>query len=174
MKSKSPNPAIMSGLLLVLLAASPASHGKEKEWLSFNKGLETAAKEKKSVLVDFYTDWCHWCKVMDEKTFKNKTVADKLRDRFVTVRIHAEDRNEKVVYQNKTFSNVELTQAFGIRGFPSLLFLDSAGGPITIIPGYVPPEEFIHILNYIDLKYYEKKMSYEEFKKKMESEKDDS
>ena len=50
-------------------SAKALSHKHQVTWIGFNEGLEKAAKEKKNILVDFYTDWCHWCKVMDEKTF---------------------------------------------------------------------------------------------------------
>jgi len=43
-------------------------------WLPFNEGMALAAKEKKHVVIDFYTTWCHWCKVMDRETFANPEV----------------------------------------------------------------------------------------------------
>ena len=154
--------------VLLMLASSRAAEGN---WLNFNQGLALAEKQDKAILIDFYTSWCHWCKVMDEKTFKNKAVADVLQRRFITIRINAESSNESVVYKGQNFSNVELTRAFEVTGFPSLAFLDSKGDPITIIPGYVPAEEFIHILNYIDKGCYKQQMPFEEFKKKLDCQK---
>jgi thioredoxin-related protein len=139
---------------------------KKAEWVSFDNGLATAAKEKKHMVVDFYTDWCHWCKVMDEKTFSDDKVNQKLLDRFVPVRVAAENANESATFRGKTYTNVELTQAFGISGFPSLAFLDEAGEIITVVPGYVPPETFIFILEYIDQQCYKKQMPFDEFMKK--------
>jgi len=142
-------------------------------WLSFNEGLEKAAKEKKNILIDFYTDWCHWCKVLDEKTFRDPAVARKLSERFVTIRINAESKTESVRYKGKNFTNIELTRAFRITGFPSLGFLDQNGDVITLVPGYVPPETFIYILDYIEKECYKTKMSFEEFmKRKGECEED--
>ncbi|MBN1348593.1 thioredoxin fold domain-containing protein [candidate division KSB1 bacterium] len=135
-------------------------------WLGFNEGLKKAAKEKKNILVDFYTDWCHWCKVLDEKTFKDPQVSKKLADRFITIRINAESTTESVQYKGNTFSNIELTQAFRVTGFPSLGFLNADGDVITLVPGFVPPETFIYILDYIDKECYKKQMSFEEFMKK--------
>ncbi len=134
--------------------------------LTFNEGLEKSAKENKNMIVDFYTDWCHWCKVMDEKTFKEDHIAKKLSERFVTVRINAEDPNQSATFKGRTFNNVELTRAFQVSGFPSLAFISPEHEIITVMPGYIPAEQFSYILDYIDQKCWEKKMTLEEFIKK--------
>lgn len=134
--------------------------------LTFNEGLDKAAKENKNMIVDFYTDWCHWCKVMDEKTFSNDSVAKKLSERFITVRINAEDPNESATFKGRTFNNIELTRAFQVTGFPSLAFISPEHEVITVMPGYIPAEQFSYILDYVDQKCWEKKMSLEEFIKK--------
>ena len=137
-------------------------------WLDFNKGIVLSGKEGKPMLVDFYTDWCHWCKVMDEKTFSQKDVRDYLEKNFVAVRIQAEDREASVTYKNKTYSNVDFTRAAGIKGFPSIAFFDKQGNPITVIPGYIPPETFLLILKYIKQECYKQQMSLQDFLKKQE------
>jgi thioredoxin-related protein len=134
--------------------------------LTFNEGLEKADKENKIMIVDFYTDWCHWCKVMDEKTFHNDSVAKKLSERFVTVRINAEDPNATATFKGRTFNNIELTRAFQVSGFPALAFISPEHEVITVMPGYIPAEQFNYILDYIDQKCWEKKMTLEEFIKK--------
>ncbi|UCE04326.1 MAG: thioredoxin fold domain-containing protein [bacterium] len=134
--------------------------------LTFNEGLEKAAKENKNMIVDFYTDWCHWCKVMDEKTFNNKDIAKKLSERFITVRINAESQTETATFKGQTFTNIELTRAFRVTGFPSLAFISPEHEVITVIPGYIPADKFIYILDYVDQKCWEKKMSLDEFIKR--------
>lgn len=134
--------------------------------LSFNEGLEKAAREKKTMIVDFYTDWCHWCKVMDEKTFNNENIVKKLSDRFVTVRLNAENPQESSTFQGRTFNNVELTRAFGVTGFPSLAFISPEHEIITVMPGYIPAEQFTYILDYIDQRCWEKKLTLDEIIKK--------
>ncbi len=150
--------------------AAPPAQEKRTEFqnftLTFHQGLEKAAKENKNMIVDFYTDWCHWCKVMDEKTFKNAEIAKKLNDRFVTVRINAEDPNQKVTFKGRTFNHIELTRAFQVTGFPSLAFISPQHEVITVLPGYIPAEQFSYILDYIDQKCWEKKMTLEEFMKR--------
>lgn len=150
----------------VMLLFSFSSNAAEGDWMKFNQGLSLAEKQSKVVLIDFYTSWCHWCKVMDEKTFQNVDVAKRLKERFVTVRVNAENKMEKANYNGKEYNSVELSQTFGITGYPTLAFLESNGTIITKIPGYIPAETFVHILDYIDQKMYEQKMPFEEFMKK--------
>ncbi len=160
--------SIFFALTIVLFVAftfSPVLAGENEGWLKFNPALEKAAKEDKAILVDFYTDWCHWCKVMDEKTFGEAKVAQKLKERFVTVKLNAEDTNETVSYDNQTFTNPDFTRSFGVTGYPALAFLDSKGKPITLVPGYIPADQFINILDWIDQKCYEKEVSFDDFVK---------
>ena len=139
---------------------------KEVVWTSFDEGLAKGVKENKNILVDFYTDWCHWCKVMDEKTFSEKKVAAKLKDRFATVRLNAEIDTVYANFKGKTYSNMELTRAFQVTGFPSLAFISPEKEIITVIPGYIEAEQFFYILDFIDKECYKKKMTLEEFIKK--------
>lgn len=152
---------VISSLLLVFVQNLVAS---DAEWIDFESGIEKAAKENKHSLIDFYTDWCHWCKVMDEKTFQEKSVSSYLGDRFITVRIDAENEKKSVHFKGKTYTYPELTRAFGVTGFPSLAFLNHESELVTVIPGYIPAEEFLVILKYIDQRCYEKDVSFQEFK----------
>ncbi len=159
------NLTIQGMILITLLLFISGNFAAENKWHSFNDGLAKADKENKMILIDFYADWCHWCKVMDQKTFQDKQVSKKLAERFVTIKLDAEDARSTVKYKNETFSNPQLTRAFGVTGFPSLAFLDSNGNVITLVPGYVPPENFINILNYIDARCWEKEISFDDYMK---------
>ena len=44
---------------------------KKINWVDFNTGLALAQQTGKIAVIDCYTDWCGWCKVMDKKTFSN-------------------------------------------------------------------------------------------------------
>jgi len=152
--------------LIMLVAFVAVGSAAEVKWLGFDAGIEKALEEKKPVLIDFYTEWCHWCKVMDDKTFNAEEVAKKLSDDFVCIRLNAEDQKSSLNFDGKMYTNAEFTQALGVSGFPTLAFIDDAGQFITKVPGYVPAKDFVNILNYIDKKYYEKNMSFEEFLEK--------
>lgn len=140
----------------------------ENEWLSFGEGIELAQKQGKPVVIDFYTSWCRWCKVMDEKTFSDAEVQAYLAEHFVSIRLNAENRTDRYSFDGKEYSPVELTRAFGVRGFPSLAYLDREGELITIVPGFVPKDTFLPFLRYISKECYKQQMTFDDFLKKQE------
>jgi len=136
------------------------------KWLAFDDGLAKGRTENKPIFVEFYAEWCIFCKKFQQETIKDQKVARMLSENFVYVRLNAENSESRVRYNGKSLSNVELTQAFGINAYPSLVFLDSKGQPITMLSGFVPPHQFIPVLDYIDQKCYETQISFSEFSKK--------
>lgn len=95
--------------------------------------LARAGAEDKVVMVDFYTDWCRWCQVMDEKTFSNAAVQNELK-RMVVVKLDAERDGR------------DAARRYRVDGFPTMLFLDAKGQEIGRVPGYLPPEPFLEEL----------------------------
>jgi thioredoxin-related protein len=147
-------------------SANASSLGEAGMWLPFNEGMALAAKENKHVVIDFYTTWCHWCKVMDRETFSNPEVKKYLAENFVTIRINAESTSEKVSYKGEDLTPVALARAFGVKGFPSLAYLDREGELVTIVPGFVPAKTFLPLLRYMQNECYKQQMTFEEFMKK--------
>ena len=166
---------LIAGLCIVLAASCGEKGASEKSskgtadaamWMPFNEGMARAAKEKKQVVIDFYTSWCHWCKVMDKETFSDPEVKKMLREHFVAIRIDAEDKTQKLSYQGQEYSPFTLGRRFGVRGFPSLAYLDREGDLITVIPGFVPAKTFLPLLQYMQQECYKQRMTFDEFMKK--------
>lgn len=44
----------------------------ELKWFGFEEGYAKSVKEGKILLVDAYTDWCGWCKVMDKNIHRSR------------------------------------------------------------------------------------------------------
>jgi thioredoxin-related protein len=137
-------------------STSPSSQQQEQlqvKGLDFNDALAKAKSEDKPIFVEFYTDWCPYCRKL-------------LAENFAYVRFNAEDSKNRVKFDGKSYSNVELTQAFGITSYPSLVFLNSKSQPITMLAGFVPPDQFAIVLDYIHQKCYETQISFNDFTKK--------
>ncbi len=138
---------------------SELEKGKTDGWTTFNEGIELAAKTGKPAIIDFYTSWCKWCKVMEKETFSNTEVKGILEKEFITIRIDAENRTDKLEYNGKVYTPAQLTRHFAVRGFPSLAYLESDGDKIMVIPGFKKPKEFLMTLSYITEGCYRKNVT---------------
>ncbi|UCG13877.1 MAG: thioredoxin fold domain-containing protein [Deltaproteobacteria bacterium] len=147
-------------------APSGRQEGSQIKWVDFNDGLIRATKDNKPMFLEFYTDWCVACKEFHRKILQNQKVAEMLADNFISVRLNAEDSRNHVKYNGESFSNVDLSRSFGVMAYPSLVFMEPGGQPITLIPGFVPAAQFLAILDYIHQRCYVKEISIHEFVKK--------
>jgi thioredoxin-related protein len=134
---------------------------KEIKWHGFAEALKKGKAENKMIVVDFYTDWCSWCKVMDKKTYGNSEVIEFATRKLVMSKVNAES-NEKTTYKGKEYTYRQLTAGFGITGYPATIFLSPEGEYITDISGYITADKFLPMLEFLEGKHYET-MKYEEF-----------
>src|SRR3982751_4302356 len=77
------------------------SKGQKLKWLTLGEASDQLQKEKRPILIDLYTDWCGWCKVMDKKTYTNKQVIAYLQEHFYPVKLNAETK-ETLSWNEKT------------------------------------------------------------------------
>ena len=138
-------------------SAQKNTTGKKTElrWTSLETAIKNAADQDKPVLVDVYTDWCGWCKKMDREVFNDPEVSGTLDELFTLAKVNGESR-ESITYKNRKTDGVGIAQDFGIRGYHSLIFLDSRGDMLTLIPGFVDAEKFLPIVMFLGNKDYEK------------------
>lgn len=122
---------------------------------AFKSAFDQAQKEEKFVMVDFYTEWCKWCKVLDEKTYPDPAVKKIMDQSFVFEKYNPEEA-PSFTHQGKTYGGAEVARAFNVRGFPTILFMEKDGTAIGSLPGFVPPEVFVKILNFVTSGEYRK------------------
>lgn len=133
------------------------------EWMTWEEVADQVGDSQKKTLFNIYTDWCGWCKRMDQQTFNAPGIAEYINANFYPVRFDAE-RKAPITYKEKTYGYV----ASGKRGyhefaaellrgrmsFPSVVFIDEEGNLLQSIVGYKSPEEFERILTYFAEDHY--------------------
>lgn len=103
--------------------------GKIQWYFSFSDGQAEAKKFNKPIMVDFYTDWCGWCKKLDKDVYADSKVAD-LAKKFICIKIDGD-------------KNKDLVNKYTVRGYPTILFLNPDGSVINTSVGYIPADEFL-------------------------------
>jgi thiol:disulfide interchange protein len=93
--------------------------------------LERARNEGKPVLVNFYADWCVWCKRLESTTLRDAKVASVLQNKVVPLSLNVEGDGK------------ELSNEYRVDGLPTIIVLDAGGREIGRIPGYMPPDSFL-------------------------------
>jgi len=81
-------------------------------------------KGTKPAVIDFYADWCQPCKMV-------APIMEELSTEYENIDI----------YKVNTEEQPELSQAFGIRSIPSILFIPVDGQP-QMAQGALPKESF--------------------------------
>ena len=85
------------------------------QWYSVSDLDELQKKAPKKVIVDIYTDWCKWCKVMDEKTFTDAELISYLNSNYYMVKLNAETKSD-ISFKGTAYGYVQS----GRRGYHSL------------------------------------------------------
>lgn len=99
---------------------------------SFPDAKRSAATEHKSMMIDFSTDWCYWCKVLDQKTYTAPEVSAYADAHFISLKINAEKGE-----------GIDLAKKYGVHGYPTILFLDDNGDESYRVVGFEPPDKFL-------------------------------
>ena len=95
----------------------------------------------KTVMLDFYADWCTSCKEMEKLTFSDSKVKAALKD---TLLLQAD------VTANSA-DDQALLKRFNLFGPPGIIFFDKTGVEIlTRVIGYKNAEDFTQILNKVN------------------------
>ncbi len=138
------------------VAKEPATEATAQlDWVSYGEALERAKTEDKHILIDFWTTWCGWCKVMDRKTYADPSVIEMLNENFLIVKLNAES-SRRFPVGDREMSGVDVAKKYGVRQFPMTWFVKPDGERLANIPGYIPPERFMKALEYVNDRRYVK------------------
>lgn len=150
-------------LVTILLSATFfAVNAQEKiNWLSFEEAMIAQEKEPKKIMIDVYTSWCGWCKVMTKKTFTDPAVIAYVNKHFYAVKFDAETK-DTIHAKGKDFTYIKeakcnslaINLLFGEMSYPTIVFIDEKNEGAFPNPGYKGPEDFLMLLKYYNENFY--------------------
>jgi len=150
---------ILMTLVILTASCNAQNSGLQNKsavkWYTFEEAVKLNENTPRKILIDVYTDWCSWCKVMDEKTFSNPIIAEYINKHYYPVKFNAESK-EPITFRGTKFENKgngrrnphELAVALlqGKMSYPSIAYLDENNQLLTSVPGYLTPSQIEPIL----------------------------
>ena len=132
--------SFISALLLGLSACSSESESASSEeavttteegWVTdFEAASKTAKQEGKYMILNFTgSDWCGWCIKLDAEVFSKEAYRSYAKENLVEVELDFPSKKKIPVETQK--QNEELSNKYGIRGYPTILILSPEGEEVA-------------------------------------------
>jgi len=108
----------------------------EIEWRPWGEAAFAEARRLgRPILLSLSAVWCHWCHVMDETSYSDARVIERVNERFVPIRVD-NDRHPDV------------NRRYNMGGWPTTAFL-AASGDIISGATYLPPGQLLQALEHV-------------------------
>ena len=107
---------------LVCLSLSLSTFAEEDVFINddLKTGLNRAAGEGKLVFLEFWASYCTPCKVMEEYTFTNSSVIERMTKSYVPVKVNIQ-----------SFDGFDLKNQYKVTVLPTIIILDSKGRQVA-------------------------------------------
>ncbi|NBA84888.1 DUF255 domain-containing protein [Emticicia sp. CRIBPO] len=145
------------GLVMVLVSFRSSPEETPKiNWMTVEEAYAKTQTAPRKTIIDVYTGWCGWCKVMDKNTFTNPEVVKYINENYYAVKLDAESTKD-ITIGGKTYKYDEANRANeaaiallqGKMSYPSIVYLDEKFNMIQPIPGYMDAKVFHQIITFI-------------------------
>ncbi|HET8714742.1 MAG TPA: DUF255 domain-containing protein [Holophagaceae bacterium] len=126
---------ILTALLLLSPLVAAAPNAPEIPWRPWSPAAFAEAKAAgKPVLVDAVASWCHWCHVMDARTYGDPAVAKLVSERFIPVRVDIDQ-------------HPDAAELYADIGWPGTALYAPDGRPLDRERGFLEPGDFLAVLD---------------------------
>lgn len=123
---------IISGLFVFFSIIILAQEEIQFQDLPLKDLIAKAKKENKIVFIDAYASWCGPCKMMERNIFTKKSVGNYYNSNFVNARFDMEKGEGR-----------DIAAKYGVRSYPTYLFLNGDGELISQNSGYMEESLFL-------------------------------
>lgn len=109
----------------------------EIQWRDWGaEAFEEAKQQNKPILLAISAVWCHWCHVMDETTYSDPGIIQRINEALLPIRVDNDQRPD-------------INSRYNMGGWPTTAILSPAG---EIITGgtYIAPEQMTQLLDQVE------------------------
>jgi thioredoxin-related protein len=164
-------------ILLFLLSFQSYAQDSNINWVTFEQAVELNKETPKPFLIDIYTDWCGWCKRMDQTTYENDILVQYINKNFHAVKLDGEQK-EDITFKDYTFkfkpngrrgyNEFAAVLLNGKLSYPTTVFMNKELELLDRVPGYLNEKIMEQVTSYFaDEKYKTEK--WEDFVKNFKS-----
>lgn len=115
-------------------------------WISFQQLNDSLKIKPKKVFVNFYADWCVYCKKMEGTTFTDSNLVKVLNRDFYAVKMNVESR-DTIEFGEQIFFNKRVKRVNPVHEIP-LLMASQKGKPFSLPAFVLFDENFIAVSRY--------------------------
>lgn len=102
----------------------PAGQPGQIQWYTnYNQAVQEAQRTRLPIILFFTgSDWCGWCKKMQQEIFSSPEFVQSAGNSFIFVEV--DFPMNKQLPPEITQQNTQLKQKYGVTGYPTLVILD--------------------------------------------------
>lgn len=128
------NFALIFVSFLLQINAIQAAENEQITWHAWSEELfEQAKREDKLLILDLEAVWCHWCHVMEEKTYHDPAVIKLIKQKYIAIRVDQD-------------ANPDISIRYEEYGWPATVIFKADGSELVKRRGYIPPERMASLL----------------------------
>ena len=129
--------------LVIFLTASGFSKAELKPGLAFGlefrkntfaEALQMAKKENKLIFLYVNASWCGPCIELKMTTFRSKAAGEQYNPAFINISLNGEKGD-----------GPELVHKYGVRGYPTFLFINADGRVVYRTDGFLNSKRFTEL-----------------------------
>jgi thiol:disulfide interchange protein len=112
-------------------------------WTPISMASAAAMRSHRPILYEFSAEWCGPCHVLEREVFMDASLADKINDRYIAVKVIDRQREEG----SNAPEVQQLMERYGVNAFPTVIVVAADGRVRDKVLGYTGRDKFADFID---------------------------